>query len=98
MADVLPFLRCKATTMQYTYDDIWNIILKMEPIDDTWFPGAFVDWDNTPRRKIEGRYVQTLRRKNLKSIYPCRLKGQGMFIIRIIFSCLHGMNGVNLDI
>lgn len=55
VADVLPFLRCKATTMHYSYEDIWDIILKTVPKDDTWFPGAFVDWDNTPRRKNRGQ-------------------------------------------
>lgn len=55
IANVLPFLRCKATTMHYSYDDIWDIVLKTRPIDDTWFPGAFVDWDNTPRRKNRGQ-------------------------------------------
>lgn len=55
VANVLPFLRCKATTMHYSYDDIWNIILKTRPKDNSWFPGAFVDWDNTPRRKNRGQ-------------------------------------------
>lgn len=55
IADKIPFLRCKATTMHYSYDDIWNIVLKQTPKGDTWFPGAFVDWDNTPRRKNRGQ-------------------------------------------
>ena len=55
IADKIPFLRCKFTTMQYTYDQIWNIILNTEPKDDKWLPGAFVDWDNTPRRKNRGQ-------------------------------------------
>lgn len=55
VADKVSFLRCKATTMHYTYDQIWKIILKQNPIGKTWFPGAFVDWDNTPRRKNRGQ-------------------------------------------
>lgn len=55
VADKIPFLRCKATTMHYSYDDIWNIVLNMEPRDEKWLPGAFVDWDNTPRRKNRGQ-------------------------------------------
>jgi len=55
IADKLPFLRCEATTMHYTYDEIWQLVLKKQPSGPTWFPGAFVDWDNTPRRKNRGQ-------------------------------------------
>ena len=39
----------KMSTMWYSYDDAWNRILKLHPIDEKSIPGAFVDWDNTPR-------------------------------------------------
>lgn len=55
VADKLPFLRCKATTMHYSYDTVWKIVLNEQPFGDTWYPGAFVDWDNTPRRKNRGQ-------------------------------------------
>ena len=55
IADKLPFLRTKATTMHYSYDAIWNLVLKKQPSGNTWCPGAFVDWDNTPRRKNRGQ-------------------------------------------
>ena len=55
VADKIPALRCKATTMHYSYDTIWKIILKEQPFGDSWYPGAFVDWDNTPRRKNRGQ-------------------------------------------
>lgn len=55
VADALPFLRCKATTMHYSYDKIWNIVLNQAPKGEDWYPGAFVDWDNTPRRKNRGQ-------------------------------------------
>lgn len=37
-----------------SYDEIWNTILSMEPTRKNSFPGAFVDWDNTPRRGMKG--------------------------------------------
>lgn len=55
VANVLPFLRCKATTIHYDYDKIWNHIINSEPKGETWYPGAFVDFDNTPRRKNRGQ-------------------------------------------
>lgn len=55
VADKIPMLRCKATTMHYSYDRIWKIVLKQMPKGNNWYPGAFVDWDNTPRRKNRGQ-------------------------------------------
>jgi hypothetical protein len=42
----LPFAFLKIT---FDYDRLWNIILKQKPISEHAIPGAFVDWDNTPR-------------------------------------------------
>lgn len=38
-----------------SYDYIWSRILKRQPAKDVLtFPGAFVNWDNTPRRGTRG--------------------------------------------
>lgn len=37
------------------YDKTWNTILSMNPQNEKSVPGAFVDWDNTPRRGAKGR-------------------------------------------
>lgn len=34
-----------------SYDEAWNIILNMKPQSEKNVPGAFVDWDNSPRHK-----------------------------------------------
>lgn len=36
------------------YDEIWSAIINRAPVDKKAFPGAFVDWDNTPRRENRG--------------------------------------------
>lgn len=54
IADKIPVLVCKHTMKHYGYDDIWKIILKQQPKGNDWYPGAFADWDNTPRRKNKG--------------------------------------------
>lgn len=41
----------KLSAMTYSYDDTWKRILKIKPRDEKMIPGAFVDWDNTPRYK-----------------------------------------------
>lgn len=41
----------------YSYDDLWKEILTREPRNEKSVPGAFVDWDNTPRRGLKGWLV-----------------------------------------
>lgn len=37
------------STLLYDYDDAWKRILKRKPKDNKMIPGAFCDWDNSPR-------------------------------------------------
>ena len=41
----------------YSYDELWQYINNMQPRNDKCVPGAFVDWDNTPRRGVKGFVV-----------------------------------------
>lgn len=36
------------------YDSVWEAVLNRKPQSDKSVPGAFVDWDNTPRRQERG--------------------------------------------
>ena len=38
----------------FDYDKVWDFIINMKPRNNKCIPGAFVDWDNTPRRKKAG--------------------------------------------
>ena len=40
--------------VHFSYDEVWNYIISMKPRNEKCLPGAFVDWDNTPRRKNAG--------------------------------------------
>ncbi len=40
---------------KYDYDKVWQAVLNHTPNDYRCIPGAFIDWDNTPRRKEKGR-------------------------------------------
>lgn len=40
--------------LKISYDEIWREILKRKPEDEKCIPGAFVDWDNTPRKQEKG--------------------------------------------
>lgn len=54
LADKVPIFQNKYTCMRLSYDSLWKRILKYMPRDEKMFPGAFVDWDNTPRYKNRG--------------------------------------------
>lgn len=36
------------------YDDVWQAVLNSQPENEKCLPGAFVDWDNTPRHHEKG--------------------------------------------
>ena len=47
-------LRLRALILS-NYDHTWETILRMKPNSPKKIPGAFVDWDNTPRKGNKGR-------------------------------------------
>lgn len=47
-------LRSKNEVRRFDYDETWQDILAMKPRNEKCVPGAFVDWDNTPRREMRG--------------------------------------------
>lgn len=44
----------KKNLLKRTYDEAWQKIIHSSPISEKSIPGAFVDWDNTPRRHNSG--------------------------------------------
>lgn len=50
----IQFLGSCKTLRIFDYDLTWKQILNRKPSDDKCVPGAFVDWDNTPRHSKEG--------------------------------------------
>jgi len=41
----------------YTFDQVWETILNAKPYSSKSIPGAFVGWDNSPRKGANGTYV-----------------------------------------
>lgn len=50
----LSFLHSQNGPIKISYDEMWNNILADKPKSEKSVPGAFVDWDNTPRRGRKG--------------------------------------------
>jgi len=53
----LSFRKKKGKLIKYSFDDLWEQILKEKPISEKAIAGAFVGFDNTPRYKYRGRIV-----------------------------------------
>lgn len=49
----IPIMKWNAIKMDY--NKTWNAIIKMKPRDGKMIPGAFIDWDNTPRGNKKGK-------------------------------------------
>ncbi len=58
----------KKKLVKYDYDEIWKEILKIIP-EPNMFPGAFVDWDNTPRKGNRGSIIVGASPQKFKNYY-----------------------------
>ncbi|MBS5111744.1 MAG: glycoside hydrolase family 99-like domain-containing protein [Coprobacillus cateniformis] len=52
--DVHKYIGRNKGPLKINYDDLWKSYLNRTPNKDIYIPGAFVDWDNTPRRQEGG--------------------------------------------
>lgn len=58
LVNKLHLKQTKLSSVCYSYDDAWKRILALKPTDNKLMPGAFVDWDNTPRYKSRASIFQ----------------------------------------
>lgn len=56
------------------YDQIWKEVLSRKPKNEKYFPGAFVDWDNTPRRGEKGRVMLGASPEKFKKYFSAQVK------------------------
>lgn len=59
----------KTALEKQDYDRVWHEILNRTPKNDKYFPGAFVDWDNTPRRGEKGRVMMGASPEKFKKYF-----------------------------
>ena len=58
----------------YDYDKLWQSIIRRRPNDEKSIPGAFVDWDNTPRWNRKGSYCKGVSVEKFKKYFSMQLK------------------------
>lgn len=54
IATILRLKQKLSSTIYFDYDETWKKILNIVPRDVKMLPGAFVNWDNTPRHGMHG--------------------------------------------
>lgn len=60
LGNKFPFLWNRHMLFKFDYDRLWNSIINDFPQKPNMFPGAFVDWDNTPRHKKRGSFCENV--------------------------------------
>ena len=58
----------------FDYDTVWERILNSEPSSPKSIPGAFIDFDNSPRRKDRGTYFRGVSIEKFKSYFTRQIK------------------------
>lgn len=61
-------------SIQYSYDGAWKRILSMKPRDRKSIPGAFVDWDNTPRYGEKGSFYSGVTPQKFQKYLTMQIK------------------------
>ena len=59
---------------RFSYDDMWEKVLNIDVKDSRQVPGAFVDWDNTPRKKERGYVIEGASPKKFKKYFSLQIK------------------------
>lgn len=58
----------------YSYDEIWKYIINMKPRNEKCIPGAFVDWDNTPRKGNKGFVMDGASPEKFEKYFSMQIK------------------------
>lgn len=59
---------------RFNYDEIWERILSIPVISNKQIPGAFVDWDNTARKKRRGYIIENASPEKFKMYFSKQIK------------------------
>lgn len=60
--------------LDLSYDDIWRHVLAQEPDAPGKIPGAFVDWDNTPRHGVRGSVYKGASPEKFKAYLSAQIR------------------------
>lgn len=64
----------KKNLLKRNYDEAWKKIINSPPISEKSIPGAFVDWDNTPRRHNSGSLFLGVTPEKFQKYFTLQIK------------------------
>lgn len=64
----------KCKLKHISYDKVWEDILNTYPDNENMYPGAFVDWDNTPRKGNRGSVYDGVTPEKFKKYLSKQIK------------------------
>lgn len=70
----LKWKQTERSSILYDYDKTWQDILQISPKDNKMLPGAFVDWDNTPRYKGQGSLFKGVTPDKFRKYLSAQIK------------------------
>lgn len=56
------------------YDQVWGAVLNRKPTSEKSVPGAFVDWDNTPRKQERGSVFLGATPEKFEKYMTCQIR------------------------
>lgn len=56
------------------YEETWSKVVSYNPVSQKSVPGAFVDWDNTPRKKNKGIYLKNASPETFRKYFEIQVK------------------------
>ncbi len=87
------FVRNDESGTAFDFDELWKTVLNTAPVDGKSVPGAFVGWDNSPRKKEQASSSERHARTNLKNTWMPRSGGQETSTTRTCSFSTHGTSG-----
>lgn len=74
LANRFSILQNRYTALRYDYCKEWENIIHTMPRDEKMIPGAFVDWDNTPRHKFRGSMYENATPENFEKYLTIQIR------------------------
>lgn len=68
------YIRKRKKLVMKNYDEMWKKVLAIHPKNEKCIPGAFVDWDNTPRRSERGSVYVGATPEKFKKYFDLQVK------------------------
>lgn len=68
------FVRNDESGTAFDFDELWKTVLNTAPVDGKSVPGAFVGWDNSPRKKEQGIFIRNVTPQKFEKYLAAQIR------------------------